>query len=273
MYYRVKIPGKAVKDAFSAIHTIDSLESFFLPFSDVSRLNRDEDFTPNYHTLNIIREAMKVGDITIGAFDITCGPLMEVWSGFKGEVKPDSQDIEMAKVLVDYKKIDTTGGRVKIPSGMKINLSGVAKGYACDVAVDVLKRNGVRAGLVNCGGDIRVFGDRAFNIGIKDPRGEGLKKVVSLRNEAIVTSGDYENYFLKGGRRFHHVIDPSTGYPSDGCIAVTIVARDAVYADALATGIMVMGPERGDSLLRSINGVRGLLFGERGDSVFEVGNF
>lgn len=276
VYYRGMPPRKAVESAFQMIQTLDSLESFFSPESDVSRINRYEDFTPSEHTIKIVKESMRIGDITGGAFDITCGPLMDVWDGFEESPNtggyPRIEEIERARQFVDYRKIDTTGGRIRISKGMEIDLSGIAKGYACEVACEVLKENGVNVGLVNCGGDIRVFGEKVFDIGIRHPRNEGIFRTVRIRDKGIVTSGDYENYFESEGKRFHHIIDPSTGYPSEGCIAVTIVAKDAMYADGLATGVMVMGLERGDSLLERLEDAQGLLVGFLSDSLVIKGN-
>jgi thiamine biosynthesis lipoprotein len=272
VYYRVRPPRKAVEKAFRTIQTLDSLESFFLPKSDVSRINRYEDFIPSRHTVRIVKEAMRVGDMTDGAFDITCGPLMEMWKGFKEKIYPKIEDIERVRQLVDYKRIDTTGGRIRIPEGMKIDLSGIAKGYACELACEVLKENGAKAGLVNCGGDIKVFGGRVFNIGIRHPRNRGILCTVRIKDKGIVTSGDYENYFEGGGKRSHHIVDPSTGYPSNGCVAVTIVADDAMYADGLATGFMIIGLERGDSLLEKLEDAQGILIGFSSDSLVVRGD-
>ncbi len=272
VHYRGKLPRDTIERAFNVIHTIDSLESRFLPESDVSRINRYEDFTPSIHTLRIVKEAIKIGDITGGAFDITCGPLMEVWKDFKEEVHPDKELIKRVRQLVDFRMIDTTEGMIRIRKDMKIDLSGLAKGYACDLAVETLKQSGLRAGFVNCGGDIKTFGDRMFNIGIRHPREKGIVYTLGVTDESIVTSGDYESYFESEGRRYHHVIDPSTGYPTDGCISVTIVAKDAMFADGLATGIMVMGIKQGDSLLHTLDGIRGLFFDLMEDSLVVAGN-
>ncbi len=272
VYYRGGTPRRAVREAFRAIEKIDSLASFFSPHSDVSRINRGEDFIPSPHTIRIVKEAIRVGDITEGAFDITCGPIMDLWESFRDDVDPAPEEIKKAKALVDYRKIDTTEGKIRIPEGMRIDLSGIAKGYATDLAVQVLIENGVRAGLVNCGGDIKVFGNRTFNIGVRHPRGKGLERVIEVKNTSIVTSGDYESYFIRDERRFHHIIDPSTGYPTDGAIAVTVITESALFADGLATALMVMGLERGDSLLSELEDVRGILIGKDGDSLIVKGD-
>lgn len=272
VYYRGRPPQRAVEKAFSAIELIDSLASFFSPHSDISRINRQEDFIPDLHTRRMIREAMRVGDMTGGAFDITCGPIMDLWKSFKKEAFPAPEDIKRAKALVDYRLIDTTEGRIRIPDGMSIDLSGIATGYAINLAVQVLLKNGVHTGLVNCGGDIKVFGNKIFNIGVRHPRAEGIERVVEIKNEAITTSGDYESYFIREGERFHHIIDPTTGYPTEGPIAVTVVSGCAMFADGLATALMVMGLERGDSLLWELGDVRGIIYGECGDSLVKRGD-
>ncbi len=272
VYYRVKPPREAVEESWGVISKIESLHSRFLPESDVSRINRYEDFKPSSHTLRVVREALRIGDITSGAFDITCGPLMSVWKDFREEVSPDSELIESVRRLVDYREIDTIGGRIRLKEGMKIDLSGLAKGYACERAAEFLRGKGVKAGFVNCGGDIRVFGNRTFKIGIRHPRDAELLYTVKIKDESIVTSGDYESYFERGGERYHHIIDPKTGYPTDGCISATVVAKDATTADGLSTGIMVMGISRGDSLLERLESVRGLLVDLLEDSLVIVGD-
>lgn len=272
VYYRGRPPLDSVNRAFDVIKNIESLLSRFLSESEISRINRYEDFEPSIHTIRVVKEAMRIGDISDGAFDITCGPLMNVWKDFREETCPEPAVIDSARNLVNYKAIDTTEGRIRLKEGMKIDLSGLAKGYACELAADSLRQYGVSAGFVNCGGDIRAFGDREFKIGIRHPREEGIIYTAKIRNESIVTSGDYESYFEKEGKRFHHVIDPSTGYPANGCISVTVVTDNAMTADGLSTSLMVMGIDRGDSLLNNIGNVRGLLIDVVGDSMVCAGN-
>jgi thiamine biosynthesis lipoprotein len=145
---------------------------------------------------------------------------------------------------------------------MKIGIAGIGKGFGVDRAAEVLARRGLTDWIVDGGGDIRLSGGRAgepWQVGIAHPRRHGrLWGRLDLSSGAVVTSGDYESYFERDGVRHHHILDPATGRPSRGTAAVTVLAPDATTADALATGLMVLGPERGLALVESLAGVEAL---------------
>lgn len=251
-------PRAALDRAFAVMHRIDSLASF-TGSGDIAKINRDEKIELSDEVSQIIKDGIKMCELTHGAFDITIRPLMELWGNFNSEHIPGRDEIEKVLQLVDYKGVEIKGRRLKFSkAGMQIDLSGIAKGYAVDLAVDELKRAGVRAGLVNAGGDIRVFGNKVWKIGVKDPRGAGVIKVIELKNLAVATSGDYEKYFIVDGVRYHHILNPRTGMPAIGCMSVSVICETAEFADALATGVFVLGPEKGIAILDSL-GVPGLL--------------
>ncbi len=207
----------------------------------------------------------KINAITGGAFDITVYPLLELW-GFNNspvEVPPDRKEIKKALRRVGADKIKITGNRiVKKKDDVKITFGSIAKGYAVDEAARVLKQKGVSGALIDAGGDIYVFGEKPggkWRVGVRHPRGGGISYVIKASDAAVATSGDYENYFLKGGKRYHHIFDPGTGYPSSGTASVTVIAPDAMTADAYSTAFFVMGPEEAIALAEKMEGVECLI--------------
>ncbi len=266
VYARIK-PTNAIDKAFSVMEKIDSL-AYVEGTGDIGRINRGEGVILSDEVIEIIKQGIRIGNITNGAFDITIRPLVKLWKGFKKEYIPTEEEIKKVLPLVNYKNIKIETGStgfqpvVKFKrDNMQIDLSGIAKGYAADKAVEVLKKEGIKKGLVNAGGDIRVFGDRVFNIGIKDPRKTGVIKTIKLKNQAVASSGDYEKYFIKDGVRYHHILDPRTGYPipTSRSMSVTIIVKTAMEADGLATGIFVLGKEKGSALLDSL-GLEGFIY-------------
>ena len=261
---------EAIEEAFDAIKQVDQLMSTYKPESEVSILNRQGQNHVSLQTSRIIQEAIKFSEVTNGAFDITCRPLINLWKRAKKEEKiPTLKEIEEARSLVSYKKIILQGDLVKFQEpGMQIDLGGIAKGWAVDKAIQALKRRGVRAALVNAGGDLFALGKRGlwkkWDVGIQNPRDEEkILSTIEVSNRGVATSGDYRRYFTLEGRRFSHIVDPRTGETvEDVPMSVTVVAPDATTADALATGIFVLGPEKGMRLIESLPGIEGLIVSE-----------
>jgi len=170
---------------------------------------------------------------------------------------------------VGYEKLVLEGNWVRFKEkGMQIDLGGIAKGYAVDKAIEVLKKNGVRQALVNAGGDLYALGKTSqgekWGIGIQHPRQEGnIFAVIKVKDGAVATSGDYQRYFMLEGKRFAHIVNPMTGWTvQDVPMSVTIIAPDAVSADALATGVFVLGPEEGMKLIEGLGGIEGMIVSE-----------
>lgn len=257
---------EAIREAFYEIDRIEKLMSAEDPDSEIYKLNNSEtqwvELSPE--VIHVLKRAKEYGDLTDGHFDVTAKPLVDFWMQ---EVKqrgtmPTYDELEEILELVDYNNliIDEDNNRAKLKKqGMGVTLGGIAKGYAVDRACEVLKRKGIEDALVDIGGDIRPMGSKSWTIGIIDPRAEGeLLGVIQLENKAIATSGDYKRYHLLGTERIHHIINPKTGGPARDSISVTVVAEDCLSADALSTGIFVIGPEKGKVLLDSIR-VGGLI--------------
>lgn len=264
---------EAADAAFLEIERLESLLSSYRADSDVSRINRHagKDGVPvSPDTFEVTKEALRVAELTDGAFDPTVGALAEVW-GPSGEraVVPTKEEVESRLAFVGYRGVvlDEEGPRIGLArEGMSLNLGGVAKGYIAERAAEELKARGVTRGIVRAGGDMVVFQDNGapFTIGIKHPRKGGLIGELYLENGTAPTSGDYERFFEKDGVRYHHILDPRTGFPARGTQAVTLAAQDPTTADALATGVFVMGPTRGMELIERLEGVEGLIVDEDG---------
>lgn len=244
---------QAIQQAFVELQRLEKLLNYYDSTSEISMINQNAGLKPvqvSPETFEIIKQALYVSKVTDGSFDITSGRLIALWD-FKNKKIPPLSQITEAKKLSGYHKIelDETAKTVFIKQkSVEINLGGIIKGYSAQKAAEVLKSHGIKAGLVAVAGDIAGFGLRpdghAWRIAIKNPRPANAKDeiiaVVSLDNESISTSGDYERFFELDGKRYHHIIDPKTGFPSEHCRSVTVIAHSGAYADAFATGLCVL---------------------------------
>jgi len=271
-----------VEDAFREIDRLEAIFSSYRDDSDVSRINRragQGKVMVSPEVIDVTATALEIAEVSGGAFDPTVGILGRVWS-FSGEKEraiPSREDVESLLPLVDYRQvvIDRDGGAVSLErAGMALNLGGVAKGYIVGRAVELLKEGGIARGIVKAGGDMVVFDrdKRPFKIGIQHPRREEmLAGEISFTNEAAATSGDYERFTIRKGIRYHHILDPSTGFPARGTQGVTILSRKPTLADALSTTVFVLGPEEGMALIESLSGVEGLIIDEAGEITVSSG--
>jgi len=234
--------------------------STYLPTSEVSRFNNSRQRTPfkmTPPTLDVTRRAVEIGRMTHGAFDITLGPLIRLWGFDNAERRPTlptKTAIAMAQGKMGIEKLVIGVESItKKNEELEINLSGLAKGYAVDRLVDLLMNAGARSGLVEIGGEVRGFGKNPkgidWRIGINMPTSSSdateIAGVVVLGERALATSGSYRNFFLNKGQRFSHIIDPRTAAPvTHRLVSVSIIAKDCMTADALATAAMVLGEDK-----------------------------
>lgn len=261
---------QAIEDAFAVIGKIEALMSTYKDDSEVSILNRQGEKEVSPETLEVIKEALKFSQITGGAFDITVEPLINLWKkAAEDEIIPTMQDINEVLPLVNYRNIIVEGNLIRFAKeGMQIDLGGVAKGYAVDKAIEVLKKRGIRRALVNAGGDLYALGEGPkkgeWLIGVQHPEEEDqVYAQIMVKDKAVTTSGSYRRYSIIQGERFSHIINPETGWTvQDVPISVTIVAADTTTADALATGIFVLGPNKGMELINSLPEVEGMIISE-----------
>ncbi len=222
--------------------------------------------------VRLVARAVDIGVLTEGAFDLTFASVGKLWD-FKADppLIPTEQEIREKLAHVDFRHvdIDLENLRIALPTGTRIGLGGIAKGYGVDRAMRVLLDHGVRHGVVNAGGDMKVLGTnfgKAWEVAIKHPRDENRAlAVLRLSNTCLVTSGDYERFFLKDGKRYHHIIDPRDGRPATGAISSSVVAQDAAFADALATALCVLGPQRGLAIIEQLPRVEALIVDLEGE--------
>jgi thiamine biosynthesis lipoprotein len=200
--------------------------------------------------IGVLRVAVEMSALSGGAFDVTVEPLVRLW-GFYGDspAVPSRFAVDSCLQFVGYRNLLVESTRVtRADPRTTVDLGGIAKGYALEEAARVLRSLGVQSALVDAGGDIYAIGTRGgrdWRVGIRRPRGEGIAGVVTVRDGAVVTSGDYERFFFgPDSVRYCHIIDPRTGRPAPGIISTTVKARDPVTAQALAKALFVLGPER-----------------------------
>lgn len=269
---------KGLDAAIARIQEIEETMSVHVPGSDVDRINQKAGIDPvpvGSDTFFVVQKAVEYGVATQGAFDVTIYPIQQLWDIMSENPRiPAEAEVQALLPLVNYEwiQLDEENKTVYLMrEGMKMDLGGIAKGYAGDEAVRLLKAHGVRHGLINLGGDILVFGGKPdgthWRIGVQDPRaGTGSRHfaVIELSEGSIVSSGDYERYMVdiyeETGIRYHHIFDPETGYPADtGLMSATVIGGAAVDTDALSTALFILGRERGMALVQAMEGVHGVL--------------
>jgi thiamine biosynthesis lipoprotein len=248
---------RAADDAFAELDRIAGLLNFYSDDSELSAINRMAGKTPlkvSAETLDIIERSVSISEATDGAFDVTVGPLVKLWD-IQKKVVPDKVTIDRTRAKVGYKNIliDRSASTVFIKNmGGQIDLGGIIKGYGADRVVGILKQMGIRSAIVSVGGEVRSYGKKPdgkpWVVGIQNPRGKGpedaIAATIEISDKALSTSGDYNKYFEKNGRRYHHLIDPKTGYPSLNCGSITVIADDATTSDGFSK-LFIPGPEKG----------------------------
>lgn len=253
----------ALAECETEIKRLDMLFSATNPESDIARINSGAGgfVEVSQETADIVRQSVALSELTGGAFDITVYPLVLEWGFFSKDYKvPDGETISELLGEVGSSRIEVDGNRVKIEAGQKIELGAVAKGYLTDRISEILESHEIKRANISLGGNILVVGRRPDNnlwrIGLQDPSNpETHFGVLEAENTAAVTSGDYQRYFEEDGVRYHHIIDPSSGYPAaSGIRSVMIVTDNGIEADAFSTAVFVMGRERATAFWREQGG-------------------
>jgi thiamine biosynthesis lipoprotein len=270
---------------FGEFDRLDGMMSIWKGDSDVVRLNAAagvQAVPANRETREVLNIARDVSEMTGGRFDVTFGALSGLWkfdSQDKDNTIPDRREVLARLPLINYRDVevdDHAGTAFLKRKGMRVNLGGIGKGYAVDRSVDILRRSGLRDFMIQAGGDMYVAGrrgDRPWRLGIRDPRGPADKSfaMLDLTDGTFSTSGDYERFFIKDGRRYHHIIDLAAGEPARGCRSVTLVAERAVIADALAKGVFILGPDAGMALIERTPGVQGVIVSAKNEVLISSG--
>jgi thiamine biosynthesis lipoprotein len=271
---------EAIDAGFAEIKHLEVLLNYFSDDSEITAVNRAagiKSVKVSDATLEILEKTAGISYTTEGAFDPTIAPVIKQWKfskGPSGASVPSQETIDEALRLVDFKKvlIDRASSKVFLKEEkMELDLGGIAKGYGADKAVDAIKAKGIRAALVAIAGDIRGFGlnlsGKGWKVGIQNPRPaqasdkpwEDIFAVFHLKDRAISTSGDYQRFFIKDGKRYHHILDPETGFPAESnLISASVIAPEGYLADSLSTAVFVLGAEKGMKLLES-TGLDGVL--------------
>jgi len=262
------VGAECIKEGMGQLRLVDELMSDYKADSQLSLVNRNafkEAVEVDESVFAVLQRSIYYSRLSDGAFDITVGPLVDMWrqAGRSGKV-PTAEELREAESRVGYEKLvlDVENRTVRFAvEGMRLDLGAIAKGYAIDKAVEAMEELGAFGGMVDVGGDIRCFGasppgKQSWRIGLRDAGGQrdssGGKKlmmILELTDEAVATSGNYERFFTVDGQKFNHIIDVNSGYGSDKLASITIIAKSSMDADALATIVSVMGAEKGLALI------------------------
>lgn len=258
--------------AYERLQEIEKKMSATIGTSEVNQINDNAGIEPvqvSQDTYFVLQESKYHAEISNGAYEPTIGPLVKLWNIKKEEDGdrdwlPDPEEIEKAKNLVNYRNLELLDdNKVFLKyKGMRLDLGGIVKGYAADEVRRILQENGVKKAIIDLGGNVYAHGKKdhelPWNIGIQNPlevRG-GYVGIIGIEDKSIVTSGDYERYFEYGGVRYHHILDQTTGYPSNNEITgVTIISDRSIDGDALSTTLFVLGVDKSMELVNSLEGV------------------
>ncbi len=272
-----KVFGKQAKEALRAadeeVVRLEGLLSRFLPKSEISRINNSAGICYekiSSETYEVLSKAYEFSKCCQGYFDVTAAPLVDLWRSARVKVKPPYKaEIKRIQKLVDFTNLvlDPCDKAVYLKkTGQSIDLGGIGKGFAADLILEVFKKYQVTDAFINFGGNVAAIGTKPegcpWRIGIQHPRIENsLIGVVAVVNKSVVTSGDYQQYFIgRNSKRYHHILNPFTGYPSEsGLVSATIIAGSSLTADALSTIMFIVGIKKGIALLKSFPGVEAIL--------------
>jgi thiamine biosynthesis lipoprotein len=268
---------RAIQAGFEAMERVDGLMSTYRPDSELTIVNEEAHERPvpvSGETWAVLQKAGDIHRASAGAFDVTVGPLLDLWQdAADSNAPPTPEQIAAARARVGWErvKLDTQARTVTFTqSGMRIDLGGIAKGYAIDQAVEALRKAGAVGAMVDIGGDIRCFGtpprgNDNWRIGLQDPRldesgqAQAILMVLSIDDRAVATSGHYRRFALIDGQRVSHIVEPESGRGSGKLASTTILAPDALTADALATAVSVMGQDQGLALVESLDDVEAIV--------------
>lgn len=266
----------AVETVMEEFRRLDRKLSPYIDSSELSLVNRMASLEPlviSEELYRLLETSLEYSTLTEGAFDITFASIGHRYDYRKG-IKPTESLIDRSLPLIDYRNIrlDADKGTVFFEKqGIRIDLGGIAKGYAVDRGIELLQRRGVQHALISAGGDSRLLGDhrgRPWHIGVQAPRDKGnMAAVLPIADSAISTSGDYERFFERDGIRYHHIISPDTGRSADTLQSVTIIGPNATRTDALSTSVFVLGAEKGMALINRLHDVETIIIDKHGKMI------
>ena len=272
------LANECAERVFAEMRRIDALMSSYKADSELSRINQraaTEAVEISDEMSALIKKSLYYSKLSNGVFDITYASIGHRYDYRKG-LRPSEDTVEQFLPSVDYRHIELKDKRIRFRHGsVRIDLGGIAKGYAVDRAVAIVKQCGIGTAMISAGGDSRIIGDRrgrAWLIGIKHPRAEeSIALRIPLSDSAISTSGDYERFFIDDGERVHHIINPATGRSAIASWSATVIGPDTMATDALSTTIFIMGAARGLDLIESLDGFDAIIIDARGKVHYSSG--
>ena len=276
----VEAGRELVSSVLDEYRRIDAAMSTYRVDSEISRVNAlagSETTVVGAELYSLIERSLALSVASEGAFDISYDSVGYMYD-FRSRLRPDDAEIRAGLKGVDYRHVlldpATSSVRFGVPQ-VRINLGGIAKGYAVDRGAEILRANGVQHALLNAGGDTRVLGDRrgqAWIVGIRHPRlADAVVTRLPLVDEAISTSGDYERFFEQDGRRYHHILNPATGRPTEGVLSVSVIGPDATTTDGLSTTVFVLGVEAGLALIETFAAFEAIVVDQQGRIFYSGG--
>ena len=262
--------------AINEVKRIENLISDWIPTTQISKINQNAGIQPvkvDQEVYDLVERAIKISNLTSGAFDISYASMDKIWK-FDGSMKemPSKETIKKSVERVGFQNIILNSKDTTIflkNKGMKLGLGGIGQGYIADKIKVLLQEKGCLSGLVNVSGDINTWGKqpdgKSWTVGIVNPMNKNkIFATFPLEDSAVETSGSYEKYVTFNGKRYSHIIDPRTGYPASGIVSVSVFAKQTEIADALATGIFVLGVEVGLDLINQLNGIGCIIVDDKG---------
>ena len=263
--------------AVAEVKRIENLISDWIPTTQISQVSKNAGIQPvkvDKEVYDLVERAIKVSQLTSGAFDISYASMDKIWK-FDGSMKamPTPEAIKQSVARIGYQKIvlDAKAQTIYLKEkGMKLGLGGIGQGYIADKIKDLLLSKGCTSGIVNVSGDINAWGyqttGKPWTVAIVNPMNKSkVFATFPLENSAVETSGSYEKYVVFDGKRYSHIIDPRTGYPAQGVVSVSVFAKQTEIADALATGIFVLGVDVGLDLVNQLKGIGCIIVDDKGE--------
>ena len=271
-----------IVDAEQEIRRLENLLSITLEDSEVSKLNAaagKEAIAVSEDTMILLEAGKKLGAKTDGTFDIAISPVVKAWGFTEAEHHvPTQEELDVLLPLTDPADVVLDNGKVFLQKeGMAVDLGGITKGYASDKVAELLKENGVESAIISLGGNVYGIGTKPdgekWQVALANPLdANDYCGLISIEDKAVVTSGGYQRYFEENGKKYHHIIDPATGYPAEnGLLSVTIVCESGMEADVLSTALFVMGLEDALKYWQENGGFEAIFVTEAGEVVATEG--
>lgn len=268
-----------ITDCFALCTKYEKLFSRTMENSEISLLNEKGEQIVSDETVELLQKGLYYSELSKGAFDITIEPVSSLWDFTSGKNElPDSELIKNGLQYIDYKKVCLKENKVSFDKGMGIDLGAIAKGYIADRLKEYLQSQGVKSAYINLGGNVLCIGGKLsgedFAIGIRDPKSSANKPIVGVlvSDKSVVTSGTYERYIVVDGKKYHHILNPKTGYSCENDLdSVTIISEKSVDGDGLSTTCFALGLEEGVKLIDSIDNVWAMFIDKDGNITYTEG--